>query len=306
MREVAKDFANFASDLILIPTYHLFISINMKKIVFTLLMVLTLSTQVVKAEPDIRDLLGGLAGGMSGNSSTSSESSSDALGDALGGLISGLLGSGQLSEADLAGVYQYTEPAITFKSDNLLQKAGGAAMAATIVDKLAPYYERAGMKNLVVTLTPEKEFEFTIGRIKLSGTFMRDSAQTSANSFIFTFSALGKVGLGKVAADVQLTGNNLIITFDASKLLSLVNTIAQFSGKQSLQTAASFLNSYDGLNCGFSLTKTAEIAPSTTTETPSSTSSQADAIKNILTPTDTTTSTTNGLGSLLNMLKNRQ
>ena len=306
MREVAKDFANFASDLILIPTYHLFISINMKKIVFTLLMVLTLSTQVVKAEPDIRDLLGGLAGGMSGNSSTSSESSSDALGDALGGLISGLLGSGQLSEADLAGVYQYTEPAITFKSDNLLQKAGGAAMAATIVDKLAPYYERAGMKNLVVTLTPEKEFEFTIGRIKLSGTFMRDSAQTSANSFIFTFSALGKVGLGKVAADVQLTGNNLLITFDASKLLSLVNTIAQFSGKQSLQTAASFLNSYDGLNCGFPLTKTAEIAPSTTTETPSSTSSQADAIKNILTPTDTTTSTTNGLGSLLNMLKNRQ
>lgn len=283
----------------------------MKKVVFALLMVLTLSSQVVKAEPDIRDLLGGLAGGMSGNSSTSSDASQSgsALGDALGGLISGLLGSGQLSEADLAGVYQYTEPAITFESDNLLQKAGGAAMAATIVDKLAPYYERAGMKNLVVTLTPEKEFEFAIGRIKMSGTFMRDSAQTSANSFIFTFNALGRIGLGKVAADIQLTGNNLIITFDASKLLSLVNTIAQFSGKQSLQTAASFLNSYDGLNCGFSLSKTAEVAPSATTnaEVSSSKSSQAEAIKNILSPSDTTTSSSssNGLGSLLNKLKNR-
>lgn len=283
----------------------------MKKVVFALLMVLTLSSQVVKAEPDIRDLLGGLAGGMSGNSSTSSDASQSgsALGDALGGLISGLLGSGQLSEADLAGVYQYTEPAITFESDNLLQKAGGAAMAATIVDKLAPYYERAGMKNLVVTLTPEKEFEFAIGRIKMSGTFMRDSAQTSANSFIFTFNALGRIGLGKVAADIQLTGNNLIITFDASKLLSLVNTIAQFSGKQSLQTAAAFLNSYDGLNCGFSLSKTAEVAPSATTnaEVSSSKSSQAEAIKNILSPSDTTTSSSssNGLGSLLNKLKNR-
>lgn len=283
----------------------------MKKVVFALLMVLTLSSQVVKAEPDIRDLLGGLAGGISGNSSTSSDASQSgsALGDALGGLISGLLGSGQLSEADLAGVYQYTEPAITFKSDNLLQKAGGAAMAATIVDKLAPYYERAGMNNLVVTLTPEKEFQFAIGRVKMSGTFMRDSAQTSANSFIFTFNALGRIGLGNVAADVQLTGNNLIITFDASKLLSLVNTIAQFSGKQSLQAAASFLNSYDGLNCGFSLSKTAEVAPSATTnaEASSSKTSQAEAIKNILSPSDTTTSssTSNGLGSLLNKLKNR-
>lgn len=314
MHEVEKDFTNFAIDLKLTLNHYLFFDIiNMKKIVFTLLMVLTLSTQIVKAEPDIRDLLGGLAGGMTGNTSSDDSQSSSALGDALGGLISGLLGSGQLSEADLAGVYQYNEPAITFKSDNLLQKAGGAAMAATIVEKLAPYYERAGMKNLVVTLTPEKEFQFTIGRIKLSGTFMRDSAQTSSNSFIFTFTALGRVGLGNVAADVQLTGNNLIITFDASKLLSLVNTIAQFSGKESLKTAASFLNSYDGLNCGFSLTKTADVAPSetSTTTTPtktdaSSSLSKSEAIKNLVTPTDSTTSTSNGLGNLLNMLKNRQ
>lgn len=260
----------------------------MKKIVFAILGIFMLSAPTIKAEPDIRDLLGNLAGG----SSSSDNSTGSALGDALGGLISGLLGGGQLSEADLVGVYAYKEPAVTFKSDNLLQKAGGAAMAATIVNKLAPYYEKAGLQKLVVTLTPEKTCEFALGKAKLSGTFQRDSTQASSNSFIFNFKALGKISVGQITADVQRTSSGLILTFDASKLLTLMNTVAKLTGKQTLQAAASFLNSYDGLNCGFSLTKTASVAPAacTTTTTEKGTDS---------------TDSTEGIGSLLNRLKNR-
>lgn len=263
----------------------------MKKIVFALLGLVLFSAPAVKADPDIRDLLGGIMGNSSDSSSGSSSGS--ALGDALGGLISGLLGGGQLSEEDLAGVYAYKEPAITFKSDNLLQKAGGAAMAATIVNKLSPYYEKAGLQNLVVTLTPEKTFEFTMGKVKLTGTFQRDSTQTSSNCFIFNFKALGMISLGQITADVQRSSSGLIMTFDASKLLTLMNSVAQLTGKQTLQAAASFLNSYDGLNCGFSLTKTASVAPAAGSST---------------TTTDESTDSTNsagGLGSLLNLLKNR-
>lgn len=266
----------------------------MKKIVFAILALLIFSVPSMKADPDIRDLLGGLAGGAS---SSDSGQSGSALGDALGGLISGLLGDGQLSEADIAGVYKYKEPAVTFKSDNLLQKAGGAAMAVTIVNKLSPYYDRAGMQNLVVTLTPEKAFEFALGRMKLSGTFERDSTQTSSNSFIFSFKALGKVGIGKIAADVQRSGSGIIITFDASKLLALMNTVAKLTGKQTLQAAAGFLNSYDGLNCGFSLTKTADVSPAAGAPAPEKSDSSAPA------SSDSTNS--GGLGSLLEMLKQR-
>lgn len=267
----------------------------MKKFILSLAALFIFTAPDIKAEPDIRDLLGGLSGLAGSSSSSSSDGTqSDALTDALGGLISGLLGDGQLSEADLAGVYKYKEPAITFQSDNLLQKAGGAAMAATIVSKLSPYYEKAGMQNLVVTLTPEKTFEFAINSMKLSGTFERDSTQTSSNLFIFNFQALGTVGIGKITGDVQKSGNGLILTFDASKLLTLLNTVASLTGKQTLQTAANFLNSYDGLNCGFSLTKTAEVAPASGGTTSPSQSSSS-----------TTTDTTNpvsGLGSLLNRL----
>ncbi len=266
----------------------------MKKIVMTLLALFILSVPVMRAEPDIRDLLGGLAGG----SSSDSSQSGNALGDALGSLVSGLLGGGKLSETDLAGIYKYKEPAITFKSDNLLQKAGGVAMAATIVNKLAPYYDRAGMQNLVVTLTPEKNFEFALGRVKLSGTFHRDSTQTSSNSFIFTFKALGKIGIGTIAADVQRSGNGIIITFDASKLLTLMNAVAKLTGKQTLQAAAGFLNSYDGLNCGFSLTKTANVNPASGATTPAGNDGKS-------TPASSDSTGSGGLGSLLEMLKRR-
>lgn len=255
-----------------------------------------ISAPAIKAEPDIRDLLGGLAD--SGTSTDDSGQSGSTLSDTLGNLVSGLLGGGDLSEADLAGVYKYKEPAITFKSDNLLQKAGGAAIAATIVNKLAPYYDRAGMNNLVVTLTPEKSFEFSLGRIKLSGTFEKDSTRTSANSFFFDFKAFGKISAGRISADVQRSGNGLIITFDASKLLTLMNTVAKLTGKQTLQAAAKFLNSYDGLDCGFSLTKTADVAPSTGTTSPTPSESQDNSRT---TAPDSTRS--DGFGSLLQLLK---
>lgn len=247
------------------------IYIIMKKILMAVMALFMLSAPAADAAPDIRDLLGSLAGA---SSAASDSTGGSGLGNALGGLISGLIGNGQLSEADLAGVYKYKEPAVTFKSDNLLQKAGGAAMAATIVDKIAPYYNRAGLQNLVVTLTPEKNFEFQLGRIKLTGTFERDSSRTDGNSFVFNFKAFGKIKLSTIEADVQRSSNGLIMTFDASKLLTLVNSIAKITGKQSLQAAASFLNSYDGLNCGFSLTKTADVAPSTTGSKPDSSGSK--------------------------------
>ena len=100
------------------------------------------------------------------------------------------------------------------------------------------------------------------------------------------------MSFGKIAADVQKSGNGLIMTFDASKLLTLMNTVAKLTGKQTLQAAATFLNSYDGLNCGFSLTKTGSVG------TAGNTSTQQQE-------TPDSTGQAGGLGSLLDMLKKR-
>ena len=55
------------------------------------------------------------------------QSSIGSIGDAL----SGVLTTDNLTPADLAGQWKYKAPAVVFKSDNLLEKAGGAAARKT-------------------------------------------------------------------------------------------------------------------------------------------------------------------------------
>lgn len=267
----------------------------MKKFFIALASLLLLSAPALKAEPDIRDLLGGLASGGSQNSGTSGSNT----GDLIGGLISGLLGGKSLTEADLAGVYRYNEPAITFQSDNFLQKAGGAAASVVIKQKLQPYYEKVGMQNLQVTLNPDKTCEFAMGKIKLTGTFRRDSTKPDSNTFIFNFKAMKSIPVARADADIQRSGNNLIMTFDASKLISLVNTVAKLSGRSTLQSAANILNSYDGLNCGFSLARTGDSPQGGTQQTPATTTEGATE------KSDSATSSGSGLGGLLDLIRRK-
>lgn len=229
----------------------------MKKIFSAILSALVLAcAPCAHANPDITDLLKGAASALKGSGSDSGSSSSTgstAL-SGLKGMIEGLISKSDLTEADLVGSWRYSAPAVAFKSDNLLQKAGGAAAAGVITEKLAPFYAKAGITNLTATFNEDKTFTFKVNKISLSGTFEKD-ATSETGDFTFSFKAAGKIPVGKFKAHVEKVGSKLTITFDASKLITLVNTIAKISGQSTLQSVATLLNSYDGLNCGFELTK---------------------------------------------------
>ena len=205
------------------------------------------SAPALKAEPDITDLLKGAAGALKGGSGEGSGSTALS---GLKGMVEGLISKSNLSEADLVGSWQYSAPAVAFQSDNLLQKAGGAAAT----EKLAPYYSKAGIDKLTAVFNNDKTFKFQIDKVTLSGTFEKDTTSETGD-FIFNFKAGGKIPVGKFKAHVEKVGSKLTITFDASKLITLVNTIASVSGQSTLKSVASMLNSYDGLNCGFELSK---------------------------------------------------
>ena len=209
------------------------------------------SAPALKAEPDITDLLKGAAGALKGGSGEGSGSTALS---GLKGMVEGLISKSNLSEADLVGAWQYSAPAVAFQSDNLLQKAGGAAAAGVITEKLAPYYSKAGIDKLTAVFNNDKTFKFQIDKVTLSGTFEKDTTSETGD-FIFNFKAGGKIPVGKFKAHVEKVGSKLTITFDASKLITLVNTIAYVSGQSTLKSVASMLNSYDGLNCGFELSK---------------------------------------------------
>ena len=211
------------------------------------------SAPVASANPDITDLLKGALGGAQSGSGTSYNGTSTAL-SGLQGLVEGLISKSNLTEADLVGSWVYNGPAVAFQSDDLLKKAGGAAASGVIVDKLAPYYEKTGINNLTAIFKNDGTFKFQLKRSALSGEYAKDPDSPDGD-FIFQFSIKGKMPVGKVSAHVEKVGNKLTITFDASKLITIVNSIASISGQSTLKSVASLLNSYDGLKCGFELKK---------------------------------------------------
>lgn len=173
------------------------------------------------------------------------------LGETVGNVLEGVFTKSNLTLEDVTGEWITDGSAVSFKSDNLLQKAGGVAAAAAIETKINPYYEQLGLNNAVMTINSDGTFSLKAKLMTLQGTLTSNNDGT----FEFNFKALGKIPLGKMTAYVQKSGNHLDIMFDATKLKSLISGIAKISGISLAKTAASLLDSYDGLCVGFGMNK---------------------------------------------------
>ncbi len=110
-------------------------------------------------------------------------------GSAIGSILGNVLGKSDVTPADLEGTWNYTAPAVTFKSENLLKKAGGAAASATIENKIKPYYQRAGLENLVLTVANDSTFTMKLKRGSLSGSIAQG---TEKGILVFKFKAAGR------------------------------------------------------------------------------------------------------------------
>lgn len=211
-----------------------------------LFLIIGILTSSVNAQ-SLKDILNGVK-----NSGNSTEQTSST--DKLGGLISGIsniLGKSNIEITDLAGTWNYKKPAVAFKSDNLLKKAGGTAAAEVIESKLAPYYQKAGMSNFKLTFNNDSTFTMKFNAATLSGTISKGND----GEFVFNFKALKKVNIGKLNSVITKAGNSINVTFDASKLITLVSKVASITGNSTIKSVSSLLSSYDGLNAGFELSK---------------------------------------------------
>lgn len=165
-------------------------------------------------------------------------------------LLNSVIGSSNIEVSDLAGEWGYKNPCIQFESKEILQKTGGVAMATTIEKKLAPYYKRAKMDNINLTISPDGQFSMAFHKGRFNGTLTKDEN----GIFLFNFNALGKLKPFVMKAYIK-KGTTLEITFNVSKLLDLMNKIAQISKIETAKNAVSLLNSYDGLYAGFEMDK---------------------------------------------------
>lgn len=204
--------------------------------------------------------------------------------DALNGIVSSLTNTKNFEIADIVGTWEYQSPAVSFKSDDALSKIGGVAASTALEDKLVTYYNAAGLNTLVLTVNSDDSFNIKIRGISLTGTIEK----ADDGSLVFSFSAFGKVNIGKVAAMAEKSATNtLTLTFDASRVISIIEKVADIAKIQTLQTLSSLLKNYDGLYAGARLKKTGSAPASNNTNSSSSTGSDGsskavDAIKGLL------------------------
>ncbi len=169
----------------------------------------------------------------------------------IGDILSGVLSTSDLKVEDLAGNWTSSGPAISFQGDNFLKKAGGVAAATAIKSKVQPYYDKYGLTGAKLAIDKTGTFELTIKKLKLKGTIAENPK--SKGVFLFKFQAAGKINLGTLTTYVQKTSKTMDVMFDATKLISLVNAVANYSNISSAQTLAKLLSSYDGLCIGFAM-----------------------------------------------------
>lgn len=224
----------------------------MQKFLLTLLLALVIP--FAGSAFDLKDLKNAL-GGMKSDSTENATSGSGA-GSILGGLISGLISQDKLSVNDIVGSWSYSAPAVSFRSENFLKKAGGEAAAAAVEKKLEPYYRTTGLNNLTLVVNEDSTFTIKVRTIVLKGKVEQISDKDSDYNFTLRFTALGKINLGSIDVYVRKSGNSKMdMMFDVSKLISIAQAVSKVMNNSTINAAVSVLNSYDGICAGFTLVK---------------------------------------------------
>ena len=150
---------------------------------------------------------------------------------------------------DLTGTWTYSGSAIEFESDNLLQKAGGAAAAAVAEKKLDEQLAKVGIKDGQVSFTfnADSTFTSTVGKRTMTGTYSYDATDKVVHLRYFK--------LLNMNAKVNCTSTNMDLLFNSDKLLKLIAFISSKSSSTTLKTISSLADSYDGMMLGFALKK---------------------------------------------------
>lgn len=183
-------------------------------------------------------LLGGLTGG-NGNSSTSG---------LIGNIISTFASGIMTNQASIVGTWTYTKPCVQFESENLFVQAGGAVAATTAENKLAEYYSKIGITEgaFVVNFNQDGTCQMQVANFPLSARYTFDAEKRIINiqtPFGISVPAYVSVGIGQMG-----------LTFDATKVLSLIQTAMSASSSTSA-AVSSMVNSVNGMKIGFTFRK---------------------------------------------------
>lgn len=154
------------------------------------------------------------------------------------------------TKKSLVGDWTYAEPAIQFETQSFLDKAGGVVVSQTVADNIAPYFNILGFKqgNLSISLREDNTCTYTLGGKTYQGTYDYDdeNKKITLKTPLFPLPA----------AYISVAEDQMALTFDSSKILTLIQALGLVSKDQTPVSAVSTLaSSYDGMKTGFTFVK---------------------------------------------------
>ena len=203
----------------------------------------------------VQQLASGLTTGTTGTTTSTTSttttsttsSSSSILDDLLGHVIGEITGT----NSSVVGTWVYEQPAVEFTSSNVLAQVGGKVAAQAAVDKLAPYYQKLGITAGAMTITFSEDNTCTVTALGKtnSGKYSYDSSNNKLTITLLTGKNV------ELPGSCSVSGNYMLYTFNADKILSVATNLASSSSSSSLSTIASLAKSFDGMQAGFTFVK---------------------------------------------------
>ena len=198
-----------------------------------LMCLIAISTQNATAQSDLGSILNNVLGSSTTN-----------------GVVSGhtsiFSSDKQATKNNLVGTWVYEEPAIVLTSDNVLTNAAAKVAANTAEKKLQEQMEKVGIKKgtLSMTFKSDGTFTETFGKKTYSGKWAVENQKLKLTHTVRT-----------ITLTTQVDGNNLMFVTDASKLLSLMQTLGSKSTNSTVSTVTSLMKKVKGMQCGITLVK---------------------------------------------------
>lgn len=195
----------------------------------------------------------GVGGTTGGNQSQTGSILGAVLTDVLQGgtisnVITSVIGAQTVTRANLIGSWKYISPGCAFTSENLLAKAGGEVAAAQIRTKVQPYYQQIGISgsNTSITFNEDGTYSAQFRGTPMSGkwTFDEKTYKVNLQGLLLSINCYAK-----------RNANGIGLLFEASKLLTLLQTMAAMSGNSNIQAVGEISKNYDGVRLGFDFSK---------------------------------------------------
>ena len=166
----------------------------------------------------------------------------------LGNVLTSVLGLDKVTQANLIGTWTYSQPGCAFTSKELLAQAGGEVVASSIKQKMLPTFEKVGINanSTSITFNQDGTFAAKIAGKSWSGRYTFDES-----NYKITLQGL----LLNINCYAKKNSDGIGLLFEASKLLTILQTMTALSGNSAAKTIGDLSKNYDGVRMGFDFKK---------------------------------------------------